>query len=84
MSFETGSKLIIAIGLLMDIVIIRSIFLAYDVIPDQLEIFINSGKYEIIKVSSIRCNTLHRFEATDNHLLSAEVYYRYKLNEKTK
>ena len=38
----------------------------------QLEAFINSGQYEIVKVSTTRCN------GSGAHLLSAEVYYRPK------
>jgi len=38
----------------------------------QLEAFINSGRYEIVRVSTTRCNS------SEAHLLSAEVYYRLK------
>ena len=37
----------------------------------QLESFINDGQYEIVRVVSTRCDE-------DQHLLSAEVYYRLK------
>lgn len=38
----------------------------------QLESFINSGQYEIVRVVTTRCN------GDQAHLLSAEVYYRPK------
>ena len=38
----------------------------------QLEEFINSGQYEIVRVTTTRCN------GSEAHLLSAEVYYRPK------
>ena len=41
-------------------------------VQHQMQEFINSGQYEIVQVSTTRCN---RSEA---HLLSAEIYYRVK------
>jgi len=38
----------------------------------QLESFINSSQYEIVRVVTTRCNDMRA------HLLSAEVYYRPK------
>ena len=42
------------------------------VVQRRLEAFVNSGQYEIVKISTTRCNS------SEAHLLFAEVYYRPK------
>ena len=46
----------------------------------QMELFINDGRNEIVRVVTTRCNGKHYGYANDSnvHLLSAEIYYRPK------